>query len=67
MISIEMPRLLSEYFAACTQSTVRNSADVDVDVSSAKKTESAKIFMGRGRGGSPEPPDADVTTRMAGD
>jgi len=64
------PRLLSEYFAARAQSVGKISATTDADV----KTNKAKIGdvhrlpMSRpkkGRGGSPEPPGTNVTTRIA--
>jgi len=69
---METPRLLSEYFAARAQSEgwIATTADVDVKKSNAKIGEMHRLPMSRrkkGRSGSPEPPDANVTTRIPGD
>ena len=69
---METPRLLSEYFAARAQSSacISASAGGDVAKSSAKIDNAYRLPMRRrrkGRGGSPEPTAADVTTRIAGD
>jgi hypothetical protein len=68
---METPRLLSEYFAARTQSKDSISATADTHVKSNTKIGDAhRLPMSRqrkGRGGSPEPPGANVTTRFAGD
>src|SRR5437667_3226428 len=64
-----MPRLSSEYFAARAQSLGRISATADADVkSNAKIGDAHRLPMSRpkkGRGGSPEPPATNVTTRIA--
>jgi hypothetical protein len=69
MTSIATPRLLSEYFAARAQSVgkISATADADVKTSNAKIGDAHRLPMSRpkkGRGGSPEPPGANVTTRI---
>src|SRR4029077_19671750 len=67
--SMATPRLLSEYFAARAQSVgkISATADADVKTSNAKIGDAHRLPMSRpkkGRGGSPEPPGANVTTRI---
>jgi len=64
------PRLLSEYFEARAQSVGRISATADADVktSNARIGDAHRLPMSRpkkGKGGSPDPPGANVTTRIA--
>src|SRR6266487_3456560 len=69
MTSMETPRLLSESVAASAQSERSISARADVAVTSSAQihTVPAPPSEGRkGRGCSPEPPDANVTTRIFG-
>src|SRR5204862_5157513 len=68
--SMAMPRLSSEYFAARAQSLGRISATADADVktSNARIGDAHRLPMSRpkkGKGGSPEPPGTNVTTRIA--
>jgi hypothetical protein len=70
MTNIATPRLLSEYFAARAQSAGRipASADTDVKRSNAKIGDAHRLPMSqptKDRGGSPEPPGANVNTRIA--
>jgi hypothetical protein len=63
------PRLFSEYFAARAQSVGKISATADADVKTrnAKIGDAHRLPMSRpkkGTGGSPQPPDANVTTRI---
>ena len=63
------PRLLSEYFAARAQSVgkISATADADVKTSKAKIGDAHRLRVSRPKkdSGSPDPPGANVTTRIA--